>query len=376
MTTSGDIFMLSSSGGAQRRSLNQNRSYMKKFFPYPGSWLSALLLSVLMTGFVALIKHNDLLLNFTTKWLDKPEVFTIILIIILILPIPALALFHHFFLSRVIPTIPGEKINHQGLFPGLISWWESLYSWLVLILSTLSATLFCTPLLPLFKLDYETIVFAESQFSRNIQVIFAIVWLLSATLFYQIEYLFKLRLIYGVPIISTLESSSDVSRGDAQDDIGLTQIQTEQPAKKKQNIFQVLLKHRSLPKKVFTTILIFLIALWLYLFAKLPEARQPISANILWKNLSPEMISKSPNSLDDTYDLALKKARRAAKLTKSAQSQDEWKIVVDKWQEAIRLMESVPSSNSNYSLAQQKIVLYQIHREFAQKNADGGGLGR
>ncbi|MDF5712588.1 MAG: hypothetical protein PUP93_01565 [Rhizonema sp. NSF051] len=350
---------------------------MKKFFPYPGSWLSALMLSVLMSGFFALIKQNNLLLNFATKWLDRPEVLTTILIIILILPIPAIALFHHFFLSRVIPTIPGEKINHQGLFPGLISWWESLYSWLVLILSTLSATLFCTPLLPLFKLDYETIVSAESQFSRNIQVIFAIVWLLSATLFYQIEYLFKLRLVYGDTLISTPESASNSPiESNVQDDIGLTQIQTEQPAKKKQNVFQVLSKHRSLPKKIFTTIVIFLIALWLYLFAKLPEARQPISANILWKNLSPEMISKSPNSLDDTYDLALKKAQRAAKLTKSAQSQDEWKIVVDKWLEAIKLMESVPSSDSNYSLAQQKIVLYQIHREFAQKNADGGGLGR
>ena len=350
---------------------------MKKFFPYPGSWLSALMLSVLMTGFVALLKHNNLVLNFATKWLDKPEVSTTIIIIILILPIPLLALFHHFFLSRIIPTIPGEKINHQGLFPGLISWWESLYSWLVLLLSTLSATLFCTPLLPLFKVDYETIISTESQYSRNIQFIFAIVWLLSASLFYQIEYLFKLRLIYGDPIISNPVSASEVSiESNVQDEIGLTQIQTEQVAKKKQNVFQVLVKHKSLPKKVFTTILIFLIALWLYLFAKLPEARQPISANILWKNLSPEMISKSSNSLDDTYDLALKKARRAAKLTKSAQSQDEWNIVVDKWQEAIKLMESVPSSDSNYSLAQQKIVLYQIHREFAQKNVDGGGLGR
>ncbi|MDF5719028.1 MAG: hypothetical protein PUP91_00770 [Rhizonema sp. PD37] len=350
---------------------------MKKFFPYPGSWLSALMLSVLMTGFFALLKHNNLLLTFANKWLDRPEVLTTILIIILLLPVPAIALFHHFFLSRVVPSIPGEKINHQGLFPGLISWWESLYSWLVLVLSTLSATLFCTPLLPLFKLDYVTIISTENQSSRNIQVIFAIVWILSATLFYQIEQLFKLRLIYGVPIISTPESSNNVSiKSEPQDDINLTQIQTEQPAKKKPNIFQVLFKHRSLPKKIFTTILFFLIALWLYLFAKLPEARQPISANQLWKNLSPELISKSPNSLDDTYDLALKKARRAAKLTKSAQSQDEWKIVVDKWQEAIKLMESVPSSDSNYSLAQQKIVLYQIHREFAQKNADGGGLGR
>lgn len=350
---------------------------MKKFFPYPGSWLSALMLSVLMTGFVALLKQNNLVLNFATKWLDRPEVLTTILIIILILPIPAIALFHHFFLSRVIPTIPEEKINHQGLFPGLISWWESLYSWLVLVLSTLSATLFCTPLLPLFKLDYEKIISIESQSSRNIQVIFATVWLLSATLFYQIQYLFKLRLIYGVPVISTPESSSDTSiESHVQDEIGLTQIQTEQQVKKKQNVFQLLLKHRSLPKKIFTTVLIFLIALWLYLFAKLPEARQPISANLLWKNVSPEMISKSSNSLDDTFDLALKKARRAAKLTKSAQSQDEWMIVVDKWQEAIKLMESVPSSDSNYSLAQQKIVLYQIHREFAQKNADGGGLGR
>ncbi len=372
------------------------------WFPYLSSWLTALASLVLMTWFIVIIRHNNGLLLYLATLADRPELLTVLLILLLISPIPAIALFHHFFISRFIPPIPGEKFNKtQGFVPGLISWWESLYSWLVIVLSTLIATVFCTPLLPLFKLNYKTIISIDSLPQQNIQVIFALVWLISAAIFYQIEYLVKLRLVFGDSVSSKPENANrDTSTNMASEsmgsEIGVTQVQTtDKPASKKPTIFEFVAKQRNLPKKIFTIILIPLVALWVYSFAKLPEVRQTISANPAGENPSSaisELVttksklpdlpprddiatkSKSPDSppKNDNFELAVKKGKRAVKLTKTAQSHDQWKIVENKWKDAIELLETVPTSSPNYALAQQKIIQYQGHLDFARQNALGG----
>lgn len=352
------------------------KSGLPVWFPYLSSWLNALTLSVLLTGFIVIIRSNNGLLPYLARLSDKPELLTVLLILLLISPIPAIALIYHFFLSRFIATIPGEKNKKpQGLVPGLISWWESIYGWLVLVLSTLIATVFCTPLLPLFKLNYTTIIYTYSQPHKNIEAIFAVVWLLSAAVFYQIEYLVKLRLVFGDSVSSHQESINndvlvDVNTNNKQDDIVSTQIQTEsKPATKKPTIFEWLSKQQNLPKKIFAIILIPLVALWLYQLAKLPEVRQTMSKNlalgkpssvtlesVVTKSKSPDLPqknamatkSKSPDLLqknamatksespdlqpkNDTFEQAVKKGKRAAKLKKKAQTRDEWKIVESKW---------------------------------------------
>lgn len=356
---------------------------MKKFglpmwLPYPSSWLNALILSLLMTGFVATLRRTEALNYYLIRWSDRPELFTVLLILLLISPIPAIAFFHHFFLIRFIPSIPGEQINKtQGFFPGLISWWESLYSWLVLVLSTLIATLFFTPFLPLFKLNYEKIFNTASQLDKNLQAIFAISWLISAAMFYQIQYSVKSRLVFGAPE-SNVESTKDIELESQQDNNGVTEIQTtDQSPTKKPTAVNFFAKHQKLPKKIFTIILIPLVALWIYLFANKPEVReirQNISTNLTLKNQSAVTLETAPE--DDTFEQAINKAKRAAKLTNSAQSQDEWKIVVSRWSEAIELMETVPISSPDYAIAQQKIIQYQIHRDFAKQNTVGGELWR
>ncbi len=397
------------------------KSGLPVWFPYLSSWLSAFTLSVLLIGFIVIIRSNNGLLLYLTRLSEKPELLTILLILLIVSPIPAIALVYHFFLSRFISTIPGEKNKKpEGLIPGLISWWESIYGWLVLVLSTLIATVFCTPLLPLFKLNYKTIIYTYNQPHKNIEAIFAIVWLLSAAIFYQIEYLVKLRLVFGDSVNSNPEStdnetSVDIISNNKQDDIGSTQIQIDiKPATKKPTIFDWLSKQENLPKKIFAIIFIPLVALWLYQFAKLPEVRQTISTNLpleqpssvtlesaVTKSKSPNLPQKSDIATqskssdllrknviatqsespdlqpkNDTFEQAVKKGKRAAKLKKKAQTRDEWKIVENKWKEAIELLETVPTSSPNYALAQQKIIQYQAHLDFARQNAVGGELGR
>ncbi|GEM_PF-665714 len=412
------------------------------WFPNLVSWLRALTLSVLIAGLLSIINHNNSMLVYASKWSNNPELVTILLILLLLSPIPAIALLHHFFLSRFIPTIPGERMRkQQGLLPGLVSWWESLYGWLVFVLSALIATVFCTPFIPLFKLNYKTIISTYSHSFQYIEAIFILVWLLNAALFYQIEYLVKLRFVFGEPLIPIPENqpsnpSVDINNNPTQTDIDKTQIQTqtqtnEQPIKNKQTIFNFFARQKNLPKKIFIIILVPLVILWLYLFAKLPETKQAISTNLALKNSSfiseltgtksksPELPPKNstlttrPRSLDlpltndplatksqspelpltndplatkskpselpltnDTYEKAIKQGKRAAKLSKTAQSYNEWKIVANKWKRAIDLLEAVPLSSPNYAMAQEKILQYQAHLDFARQNAGGGNLER
>lgn len=354
-----------------------NKFRLWKWLPHPNAWLNALILSVLMIGFVTMIRRDhDLWLNFA-KWSEKPESATLLAIFVLILPIPVIAFAHHFFFSRFIPAVPGEKINViQGFFPGLISWRESLYGWLVLVLSTLTAILICTPLLPLFQLNYSQVIAESGQHYSKLKAVFAVIWLISAAAFYQIEYLFKCRLVFGnnasfeAESVNTPRSADTLPINNPQPEADVTEIpRTEEVTKKKSGLFSFKNKSRKISRQIFTFVLIPLVALWVYSFAKLPEFRQSISANVSAQNSS--TLTANEVQPKDNYLKAINQARRTTKLAKLAQSEDEWKIVVENWDEAIALLKTVPYTSSNYGMAQQKIIQYQIHREFAQQYATG-----
>ena len=348
------------------------------WFPYPSAWLNALILSMFMTGLLALTRRSNGLDSYFAKWSDNPELLTVLVILLLILPIPAIAFFHHFFLGRFIPAIPGERTNNiKGLIPGLISWWESLYSWLVFVLSTLIAILLSTPFLPLFQLNYEKILDTYNQPHKNLQAIFAISWILSAAIFYQIEYLFKYRLIFADAISNEPENTSEKideetnvkTENNQPSEVNATEIeQNDKTSAKKPTVVDLIVKYRKLPKRVFTLVLISLISLWIYLFTNLPEVQQSMSYvnQSLEKRLE---VTPEPTPKDDTFEKAINKGKIAAQLTKSAQTTDEWKVVVKRWEQAIKLLEEVPTSSNNYPMAQQKILQYQLHRDFAKQNA-------
>lgn len=167
-------------------------------FPYSNSWLSAFILFLLMIAFIAIVRNTGTLEYILARSVGKPESLVVLGILVLLLPIPALAFTHHILhllLSRFSPAIQALEIGtSQGLLPGLISWWEGLYGWLVITLATLTATVFCTVLLPVFNLSYGKITYGYSQAEIKIQATFVILWIVFAANFYQIEYLVKRRL--------------------------------------------------------------------------------------------------------------------------------------------------------------------------------------
>ena len=47
----------------------------------------------------------------------------------------------------------------------------------------------------------------------------------------------------------------------------------------------------------------------------------------------------------------------------------QWQQVVNTWQQATRLMQTIPVSSIHYPVAQQKMIEYQHNLNYAHKNA-------
>lgn len=347
------------------------------WIPYPNAWLSALMLSVLMgTSLGILRRYADSLYNLP-KWSNTPEQLTIIVILSLILPIPAIALFHHLFLSRFMSPIPGERINATtGFFPGLISWWESLYSWLVIILSTLIATLICTPFLPLFKLNYTKIAATYAESPSNLRLGFAAVWILCAAIFYQVSYLFKARLVDNEIIDEpgTIKSKSKQVEIE-EDEIASTTVVTTSDTTKTDNDTTVVKKKKS-PKTFLNIFVISLVGAWLYMFFTLPDVQESISSGNFGEQIQKRITAETKvvnnqvsklTSQDNSFSEALTLANSAAQTEELASSKEDWSKVAGKWKAAMILMQTVPPENPNFIVAEQKIGEYQKKIKAAEK---------
>lgn len=67
------------------------------------------------------------------------------------------------------------------------------------------------------------------------------------------------------------------------------------------------------------------------------------------------------------FQEALNQAKSAKNLGKSAKTEVEWKAVANQWNQAIKLMKSVPKTDPNYQLSQQKVGEYQKNLDELQK---------
>ncbi len=80
--------------------------------------------------------------------------------------------------------------------------------------------------------------------------------------------------------------------------------------------------------------------------------------------------TSSPTTQPERFQDGLDAGMSAASITQSAQSKDDWKLVVSRWQSAINLLKTVPKSSQNYAKAQQKIAEYQRNLAYAQKQVN------
>ncbi|AFY31586.1 TIGR02281 family clan AA aspartic protease [Calothrix sp. PCC 7507] len=83
--------------------------------------------------------------------------------------------------------------------------------------------------------------------------------------------------------------------------------------------------------------------------------------------------SPEPRPLSDiepnSFELALDKAASALSISQSAQSPDDWSLVVSQFQDAIALMRKVQQQSPNFAVAQIKISEYQSQIKYALQKA-------
>lgn len=100
----------------------------------------------------------------------------------------------------------------------------------------------------------------------------------------------------------------------------------------------------------------------------------PTSASVTASQPSPApskspSASPSPTLESNQFQDGLDAAMSAATIAQSAQSRDDWNLVVSRWQSAIALFKTLSKSNPNYATAQKKIAEYQRNLAYAQKQA-------
>jgi hypothetical protein len=78
-------------------------------------------------------------------------------------------------------------------------------------------------------------------------------------------------------------------------------------------------------------------------------------------------LALTPPVRSDTFRRAVNRAMSAAELTQTAATEEEWKTVVQWWEEAIDLMAAVSPGNSNYALAQDKVGEYSQNLAYARQ---------
>ncbi|MEH2147360.1 hypothetical protein [Nostoc sp.] len=369
--------------------------YWPLWFPYPSSWLKALVLNLLLSAIIFLLNNPGKLGYRVAYVVNSPELFAIFTILLLLSPIPIISFTHHclhLLISRFISEIQAPEIGRtQGFLPGIMSWWEGLYAWLVIAISTLIAAFLSTILVLLFNPSYarEIEYYTQVQnINNNIILIFGLFYISTGALGYQIEYLVRHRIISAYSgnkqkdtRESSIDSNTDKELNSLRGEMGLHKIKSNILSNNEQTtIIEARRKYRNSNRNWLFITVIILISIGIYFSSRFVEilpliSKVPIQIPSKSVLVTPSPVtSESPTVLlqTDTFREAVSKAINAANLTQSAKSPDEWKTVVSQWQAAIALMKSVPSSSPNYVVAQQKIIEYQKNINYAQKNAVGG----
>ena len=78
------------------------------------------------------------------------------------------------------------------------------------------------------------------------------------------------------------------------------------------------------------------------------------------------VVAESPSPVANTFDAGVAKASDASYAATNAETSEDWDLAVDRWQQAIELMQGVPTGSVNYAQARAKLSQYQRNLVAAQ----------
>ncbi|MFM2062986.1 MAG: hypothetical protein RLZZ507_2656 [Cyanobacteriota bacterium] len=308
------------------------------WFPYPSSWLKAIILALFLRV-ISFVFTNTGELGFKiANFTNSPELFIIFSILAIISPIFVITFTHHIFhiiISQFFPSIQAPEIGKpKGFIPGIVSIWEGLYGWMAIWLSGLISFLILIIFFPILDINFSKSVEFYTDFEEAIIVIFGSIWIINVALFYQIDFLFKRRLL-------TISSETDKSTNE---------LPSPQNVKHKEKA-----DHAN--------------------FVDLEMDRLRGSMGLTQmkgkKKSPPNAQSSNEVTKEDNFQIAVKLAKNAAQITRTAKTKTEWYQVGREWQKTIEMLKTVPVSHPNYAVAQEKIIDYQKYINYAQKIVNG-----
>ncbi len=77
-----------------------------------------------------------------------------------------------------------------------------------------------------------------------------------------------------------------------------------------------------------------------------------------------------PTNTDNDFRQAINRATRAASLTQTAQTKQQWQQVIAEWEQAIAGLKKTPANSPKYKISQQKIVEYQKNLKYSKLAGD------
>ncbi|MDJ0519822.1 MAG: hypothetical protein QNJ74_27365 [Trichodesmium sp. MO_231.B1] len=393
--------------------------YLPKWFPYPSAWLKALIMISFLTLAIAKVRYFELGIYFV-KLEGSLELLVCLSIIILFFLIPVFAFAHHFLilLFYTIREIFSKRYRYNlFFFPAIISWWKALYSWLVIIISTLAAILVSTLILPWLNLNYTVFIleknrflYPESVIDKLLLFVFISIWLIVAAKLYQFEFISKKIFLLRKTNYRTQankykinqknQNPHQINLNNIDDELekyrinyGVNQITKPQKIrdkvynKKLINTQNYLLKKlpKILKENILVLLIIPLLGLGVYGFSQwklvsetpivvVTEIPSPIPKKVNPEKPEVAEVKTKPTPLSspakqsasiptttivlpppDPFTLAVNRAMNAAEMVQSAQSKIEWEAVASQWQDATELMKIVPISHPKYKEARKKI---------------------
>jgi predicted aspartyl protease len=99
-----------------------------------------------------------------------------------------------------------------------------------------------------------------------------------------------------------------------------------------------------------------------------PEPAEQAALAATAPESAPESTTTEPPAVD-TFREAVNRATSAVAIGQSAQSKADWELAASRWQQAIALMEQVPTTSPNRTQAQAKTQEYKQHLAAAQRRA-------
>ena len=376
--------------------------YLSTWFPYPSSWVKALIMLYFFTFVITIIINFELGVYFWEQLGSSLEILVSLSIIFLFFLIPIFAFAHYFFilLFHTIRQTFSRKYRYSlVIFPAIISWWKALYSWSVIMISTLAAILVFTLILPLLDLNYIVFILEENRLlspelliDKLLIFIFIIIWLIVAAKLYQFEFLLNSFFMLMNDNYYT-QSKSYKLYPIKKSKRPRNKIYNKKLINSENNYLRKL--YKIIKNNILVLLIIPLLGLGVYQFSQwqlasedpvviMTDIPSPITKEVNPKNSKVTGIKTKPSPIysptkkslsiptttivlppPDPFTLAVNRALNAAEMAQSAKSQIEWEAVASQWQDATELMKIVPPSHPKYKEARKKVKEYQNYVDYA-----------